>query len=43
MQKEGDLPQEGQNSLSYEAPCVEIVLTPEELEREVLYGGISVK
>lgn len=25
--------------LSYEAPCIEAVLTPEELEREVLYAG----
>jgi hypothetical protein len=28
--------------LSYEAPCIEAVLTPEELEREVLYAGNSV-
>jgi hypothetical protein len=27
---------------SYEAPRIEAVLTPEELEREVLYAGNSV-
>ena len=32
-------PREGQSSDEYEAPAVEAVLTPEELEREVLYGG----
>jgi hypothetical protein len=26
-------------SADYEAPCIETVLTPEELEREVIYGG----
>lgn len=32
-----------QSTCLYEAPCIEAVLTPEELEREVLYaGGISV-
>jgi hypothetical protein len=24
---------------SYEPPCIERVLTPEELEREILYAG----
>lgn len=32
-----------QSTFLYEAPRIEAVLTPEELEREVLYaGGISV-
>ena len=25
----------------YEAPCVETILTPEDLEREVAYAGIQ--
>ena len=26
---------------AYEAPRIEIVLSPEELEREVVYGGVE--
>lgn len=26
-------------SLPYEAPCIETVLTPDDLEREVFYAG----
>jgi hypothetical protein len=32
--------QESQNLTSYEAPRIEVVLTAEDLEREVLYAGI---
>ena len=31
--------QQSQPTLQYEAPHIELVLTPEELEREVLYAG----
>lgn len=27
-------------ALSYEAPCIEMVLTAEDLEREVLHAGL---
>jgi hypothetical protein len=30
---------DGEADADYEAPGIETVLTPEELEREVLYGG----
>jgi hypothetical protein len=28
-------------SLDYDAPGIEMVMTPEELEREVMYGAVS--
>jgi len=42
MQEQSLLIQEPHNPAPYEAPRIETVLTPEELEREVLYAGNSV-
>jgi len=38
-QRNSQAPQQSPPVLPYEAPCIELVLTPEELEREVLYAG----
>ncbi len=42
MQEQKSLLQELSNPAPYEAPRIEAVLTPEELEREVLYAGNSI-
>jgi hypothetical protein len=41
MDVQQQLWEEGQPAAGYEAPRIEVVLTPEELEREVLYAGQS--
>jgi len=38
-QRKPQAPLEARPALQYEAPHIELVLTPEDLEREVLYAG----
>jgi len=38
-QRKPQVSQDSQPALQYEAPRIELVLTAEELEREVLYAG----